>query len=61
MTDLSKLNLYFLQVFGDEAEMYKIEDLQMHDLGRFEEVSITKDDTLLIKVWVPLLTKVKTE
>ena len=50
MTDLSKLNLYFLQVFGDEAEMYKIEDLQMHDLGRFEEVSITKDDTLLIKV-----------
>lgn len=37
-------------MFGDEADMYKIEDVQLQDFGRFEEVSITKDDTLMIKV-----------
>lgn len=36
-------------VFGDEADMYRIEDCQLHDFGRFDEVIITKDDTLMIK------------
>lgn len=36
-------------VFGDEANMVKIEDIQIHDFGQVGEVSITKDDTLLLK------------
>jgi len=36
-------------VFGDEANMIKIEDVQIHDLGQVGEVTITKDDTLLLK------------
>jgi len=38
------------QVFGDEADMYKIEDVQIQDLGKVGEVTITKDDCLLMKV-----------
>jgi len=38
------------QVFGDEANLYNIEDVQSQDLGQFSEVAITKDDTLLMKV-----------
>ena len=38
------------QVFGDDAEMYKIEDLQAQDFGEVGEVVITKDDTLFMKV-----------
>lgn len=37
-------------VFGDEANLTKIEDIQPHDLGQVGEISITKDDTLLLKV-----------
>lgn len=36
-------------MFGDEANLVKIEDVQLHDLGQVGEVSITKDDTLLLK------------
>lgn len=38
------------QVFGDEADMYKLEDVQLNDLGRVGEVTITKDDCLFMKV-----------
>lgn len=37
-------------VFGDDADLVKLEDLQPHDLGEVSEVVITKDDTLLLKV-----------
>jgi len=30
--------------------MYKIEDVQIQDLGKIGEVTITKDDCLLMKV-----------
>ncbi|TGZ61250.1 hypothetical protein CRM22_008095 [Opisthorchis felineus] len=36
-------------VFGDEADMYKVEDVQQHDLGRVAEAVITKDDCLLMR------------
>lgn len=39
-----------LQVFGDEANMYQLEDVQIQDLGRVGEVTVTKDDCLLMKV-----------
>ena len=39
-----------LQVFGDEADMYKLEDVQMNDFGTVKEVTVTKDDTLMMKV-----------
>ncbi len=38
------------QVFGDEANMYQIEDVQVQDLGRVGEITITKDDCLMMKV-----------
>lgn len=45
--------IYFLlKVFGDEADMYKLEDVQMQDFGNVGEVNITKDDTLLMKVCI---------
>lgn len=37
-------------MFGDEADMYKIEDVQIQDLGKVGEITITKDDCLLMKV-----------
>lgn len=37
-------------VFGDEASTVKLEDVQLSDLGVVGEVSITKDDTLFLKV-----------
>jgi len=37
-------------VFGDEADMFKLEEIQMHDFGGIGEVTITKDDTMLMKV-----------
>ena len=37
-------------MFGDDANMYALEDVQMHDLGQIGEVVITKDDTLFMKV-----------
>lgn len=39
-----------MQVFGDEADMYKLEDVQMNDFGSVKEVTVTKDDTLMMKV-----------
>ncbi|BHF58798.1 60 kDa heat shock protein, mitochondrial [Sparganum proliferum] len=36
-------------VFGDEADMFKLEDAQLHDLGRVAEVIVTKDDCLLMR------------
>lgn len=39
-----------VQVFGDEANMYKLEDVQMNDFGTVKEVTVTKDDTLMMKV-----------
>ncbi|XP_025831844.1 heat shock protein 60A-like [Agrilus planipennis] len=36
-------------VFGDEANVVKLEDVQLADLGQVGEVLITKDDTLLLK------------
>lgn len=35
--------------FGDEANLVKLEDVQLSDLGKVGEVVITKDDTLLLK------------
>ncbi len=36
-------------VFGDDANLVKIEDVQLHDLGQVGELVITKDDTLMLK------------
>lgn len=36
-------------VFGDDANLVKLEDVQISDLGQIGEVVITKDDTLLLK------------
>lgn len=36
-------------VFGDESLELKLEDVQISDLGRVGEVTITKDDTLFMK------------
>lgn len=36
-------------VFGDDANLIKIEDVTMADFGKVGEVVITKDDTLLLK------------
>lgn len=38
-------------VFGDEAANVKLEEVQAADLGEVAEVLITKDDTLLLKVF----------
>lgn len=38
-----------LQVFGDDSLELKLEDVQISDLGRVGEVTITKDDTLFMK------------
>lgn len=36
-------------VFGDEANLNKVEDITMKDFGRVGEVVVTKDDTLLMR------------
>ncbi|KRZ15771.1 60 kDa heat shock protein, mitochondrial [Trichinella pseudospiralis] len=36
-------------VIGDEANLIKLEEVQLHNLGQVEEVLITKDDTLLLR------------
>ncbi|KAH7962187.1 heat shock protein 60A [Rhipicephalus sanguineus] len=36
-------------VFGDEAKLIKLEDVQASELGQLGEAVITKDDTLLLK------------
>ena len=45
----------FEQVFGDEANMYQLEDVQLQDLGQVGEVTVTKDDTLMMKVLSSLI------
>jgi chaperonin GroEL (HSP60 family) len=42
-------------VFGDESNLVKLEDVQVSDLGVVGEASITKDDTLFLKVSISLL------
>lgn len=42
-------------VFGDDADLVKLEDVQPTDLGEVSEVVITKDDTLLLKVDISVL------
>ena len=41
---------FAFKVFGDEADLYKLEDVQIQDLGQVGEVTVTKDDTLFMKV-----------
>lgn len=36
-------------VFGDDANIVKIEDVSLTDLGQVGEIVITKDDTLILK------------
>lgn len=36
-------------LFGDDANLRKIEDIKLTDLGQVGEVTVTKDDTLLLK------------
>jgi chaperonin GroEL len=36
-------------VFGDDANLIKLEDVQLSDLGQVGEITITKDDTLILK------------
>lgn len=36
-------------MFGDEAVGIALEDIQAHDFGKVGEVSVTKDDTMLLK------------
>jgi len=48
------------QVFEDEANMNKLEDVQVGDFGRVAEVTITKDDCLLMKVVLILAVSVIT-
>ncbi len=43
------LSLSSAQVFGDEAEVYRLEDVQISNLGRVAEVNVTKDDTVLMR------------
>ncbi len=54
------LNLkHFEQVFGDEAALYNLEDVQLQDLGQVGEVIVTKDDTLFMKVYTSILIETK--
>lgn len=41
--------MIYLKVFGDDALDTKIEDIKLQDLGEVGEISINKDDTLLLK------------
>jgi len=36
-------------VFGDEADLVKLEDVQLSDFGRVGEIVITKDDCLILR------------
>ena len=36
-------------VFGDEAAMTKMEEIKLSDFGQVGEVSVTKDDTMLLR------------
>lgn len=41
-------------VFNDDADLHKLDDVQMHDLGSAAEVIVTKDDTLIMRVSVDM-------
>lgn len=36
-------------VFGDDADIVKLEDVKPSDLGQVGEIVITKDDTLILR------------
>ncbi|KAL3106706.1 hypothetical protein niasHT_019834 [Heterodera trifolii] len=36
-------------VFGEEASLIKLEDIQIQDFGDADEVTVTKDDTLILR------------
>ncbi|KAL3094788.1 hypothetical protein niasHS_006083 [Heterodera schachtii] len=36
-------------VFGEEASLIKLEDIQIQDFGEADEVTVTKDDTLILR------------
>uniref|UniRef100_A0A914GW71 Heat shock protein 60 n=1 Tax=Globodera rostochiensis TaxID=31243 RepID=A0A914GW71_GLORO len=36
-------------VFGEESALLKLEDIQIQDFGEAEEVTVTKDDTLILR------------
>jgi len=36
-------------VFGDDADIIKLEDVKPSDLGQVGEIVITKDDTLILR------------
>lgn len=36
-------------VFGDDSNLIKLEDIQASDFGEVEEVTITKDDCLMLR------------
>ena len=35
-------------VFGDESSTHKLEDVTVNDMGEAKEVTVTKDDTLIL-------------
>lgn len=37
-------------IFNDEANLNKLEDVKVEDLGSAQELIITKEDTLIMKV-----------
>lgn len=41
-------------VFGDDADLVKLEDVKLSDLGVVGEITITKDDTLMLRGKVSL-------
>lgn len=43
-------------VFGDDANIIKLEDVQISDLGTVGEITITKDDTLMLRGKVIIFT-----
>jgi chaperonin GroEL len=43
-------------VIGDDANLVKLEDIQPSDFGQVGEITITKDDTLILKVSFVFLT-----
>lgn len=58
-SDSKCIHFLNMQVFGDEADMYKLEDVQMNDFGTVKEVTVTKDDTLMMKASLLSLSLIK--
>jgi len=36
-------------IIGDDANLVKLEEIQLHDFGQVEEATVTKDDTMLLR------------